>query len=59
MFSALFFGNFLRRNTVHWKHKCNEGRTLPGSARNVEGTIYIKRHLGGEGMAIPVSPYAV
>lgn len=35
------------------------GEPLPGSARNTEGTIFIKRRLGGEGMIIRTSPYAL
>lgn len=52
---SFIFCQFLRRNPVHWKHKCNEGRTLPGSARNTEGTVFTTRHLGRDDqMCLPL-----
>lgn len=31
-FQRYFSVRFLRGNLIHWKHSCNGGRTLPGSA---------------------------
>lgn len=54
----LYFLSIFLRSPAHWKVKCHEGRTLPGSAWNAEGTRFIRRGLGEEGMMIPTSPCA-
>lgn len=60
-FSFIFelYFQIVFRSPVNWKVKCHEGRALPGSARNTEGTRLIRRGLGKEGMLIPTSPCAL